>query len=254
MVMNIDYLRQAPNSNNFINADSGIAITRRPSLVNKSSVIKNLKKDVFQKDIKTFLPKDFEEGRVTVKEAKEYLKEAVEKKDYNKIFRTLGIDVKDTKRGHKIISEYRQPSKDVMFYNLGISEDDLLKQVYKIERNADFSHSAAKGTGGVKIIGGDFIPKKYGFKDVNVKVIRGKALLNGWLSNNGFNSLKAVGNDVVLGSGNVNGLNGLKVIRGDFKGGSFVNDLPAIKNIAGKIIHNNSDAIQTILKRLSKAI
>ena len=65
-----------------------------------------------------------------------------------------------------ILSEYRQPSQDISFADIGINEDELLRKVNLIIGNADFSNSAATSLGSVKSILGDIILKNHKIQDL----------------------------------------------------------------------------------------
>ena len=73
----------------------------------------------------------------------------------------FGIKTDTDKNGNLVLSEYRQPAKGISFKDIGINEDELLKQVSEIKGNADFTDSDATSTGAVEVIGGDIILKNH---------------------------------------------------------------------------------------------
>lgn len=61
----------------------------------------------------------------------------------------------EDKDGLLTISEYRQPSEGLTFFDLGIDEDMLFEKVKKIENHANFRSSKVTGLGDLESIGRD---------------------------------------------------------------------------------------------------
>ena len=87
-----------------------------------------------------------------LKKIKKDLKEAIENNDVKTIYKYFGIDVKEGKNGYLTISEYKQPSKDYTFKDLGIDENKLLEKVKRIEGDADFSNSQVANISKLKLV------------------------------------------------------------------------------------------------------
>ena len=96
------------------------------------------------------------------------------------IFNTFGIDTKIRKDGKLIISHYTQP-KNSNFNELGIDEDELLKNVAEIEGDADFLGSNATTLGSIESIEGDLDIINSSIEDLGeLKYIGGDAWFTGW--------------------------------------------------------------------------
>ena len=75
-----------------------------------------------------------------IEKVKKDLGEAIKNNNIEAIYKYFGIDVKKDKNGYLTISEYKQPSEDYTFKDLGIDENKLLEKVKAITENADFSN------------------------------------------------------------------------------------------------------------------
>lgn len=66
---------------------------------------------------------------------------SLEKGSAEEILQYVGIETERDKDGFLIISEYRRPSEDFSFDDLGIDENKLFKDIKEIKGNADFMDS-----------------------------------------------------------------------------------------------------------------
>ncbi len=99
--------------------------------------------------------KSVERTHIEIKKIKKDLKEAIENNDVKTIYKYFGIDVKEGKNGYLTISEYKQPSKDYTFKDLGIDENKLIEKVKTIKWDADFSDSEVTDLKNLEVIGGN---------------------------------------------------------------------------------------------------
>lgn len=190
-----------------------------------------IKNDVFQREFfKSFSPKDFEEGKVDLNEVKRLLAESIDKKDYDTVFKRFGIQSR-IEKGGRVLSEYRQPSKNIRFIDLGINENELLKEVYKIEKNADFKGSWARGAEKLRYIGGTLDLTDTRIRDLSALEEVGESALMRGLKISGIDNLKKVGKDLVTGNGFIGSMKKLEYIGGKLVGGSFLDNFPSIKYI-----------------------
>ena len=103
----------------------------------------------------------------------EYIKrnmfpDGVENYSTKQILETFGIKCKENKSGMLTINEYRQPIEDfVTFSDLGINENNLLKDITEIEDLANFRESNATSLGSVKKTGGGLILTNSNIKDIS---------------------------------------------------------------------------------------
>lgn len=82
------------------------------------------------------------------------LREAIENNDVKTIFNYLCIAADEDKDGYLDILEYRQPSNDYTFKDLGIDENKLFEKIKKIKGHADFSNSMVTDLGNLEYING----------------------------------------------------------------------------------------------------
>ena len=83
------------------------------------------------------------------------LNKAIKDNDTEKIYTYLGFEPERDENGNLSIREYKQPSEDTSFSDLGINEDKLLEQTNIIRGNAFFSNSKATSLKNIKSIWGD---------------------------------------------------------------------------------------------------
>jgi len=94
----------------------------------------------------TEVEESLEKARETAIVFEELKKEIAEipkdKNQIDKILEKCGIEV-TYEDGKRILSEYKQPHEGFTYSDLGINENDLVKDVYKIKGNANFKNSKA---------------------------------------------------------------------------------------------------------------
>ena len=84
------------------------------------------------------------------------------------ILETFGIKCKEDKSGMLTINEYKQPDDElVLFSDLGIDENNLLKDIKEITDLANFRRSNATSLGGIKRTGGGLILTDSDIKDIS---------------------------------------------------------------------------------------
>jgi len=89
-----------------------------------------------------------------IEEIKTDLKDSIKENDIREIFGYFDIGVFMYKDGTCGLSEYKQPTENITFEDLGIDEAKLIEDVVKISGNADFRHSSLKSFYKIKQIGG----------------------------------------------------------------------------------------------------
>lgn len=174
----------------------------------------------------------------------------LKKKDYSAVFKYFGIEVKEQNRGKllallglsknqetkKTISHYAQPSDFYSYSDLGISENELLKNVVKIEKDATFKKSEATDLSSLIEIGGDADFEESPDIDIsNLKTIGKDAYFSGSRIKN-ISSLETVGGSLFYtGAKDVN-LSSLTSIGKDGWFDSSQNlDLSSLKEVKGKL-------------------
>ena len=126
--------------------------------------------------------------------------------------------------GKRILSEYKQPHEGFTYSDLGINENELVKDVYKIKGNANFKNSKATDLSSLETIGG-----------------------YAWFQNSqvtDLSSLKTIGEDADFRKSQVTNLSSLKTIGGDahFEN-SKVTDLSSLESIGKNAYFYNSQVI-----------
>ncbi len=152
-------------------------------------------------------------------EIKDQLNSAIKNNNAEEIFFLLGYNPQKLKDGSLSIEEYRQPSENFSFSDLGIDENSLLAVVKEIRTNAHFEDSKAVNLGAVKYIGGDL------------------DLCNSCISSTG--GLEKVEGDVIFNNSMVKDIPSLKEIGGSaYFEKSLITDLHNIEKI-GKSLYLN---------------
>ncbi len=177
-----------------------------------------------------------------IEKTKKELENAIRNKDFEKIFDYIGIEYTKTKDGLFEISEYKQPSTIITFADIGINENELLRQIKTIKGNAVFKYSKATNLGNLETIGGNAF-----FTESNIcnlgklNTIKG----NAYFSNT---RIKSLGNLEFIGGNadfsydkSISCLGKLKHIGGDaiFKD-SNIESLGNIELVEGNLILENS--------------
>ena len=148
------------------------------------------------------------------KKIKADLKDAIENNDAKTIYNHLGINAEEDEEGYLTISEYRQPSIDYTFKDLGIDENKLFEKVKTINGSADFSNSQITDLGNLEKINGNAYFSNSQITDLgNLRTINGDAYFS---------------NSQITDLGNLETING----KADFSN-SQVTDLGNLERISG---------------------
>lgn len=157
-------------------------------------------------------------------------------KDYEKIFNLCNIQAKKDKDGFLTISAYHEPIENILtFEQLGIDENELLKNVKKIEGDAKFS-GPLNSLGNLEYIGGSAIFSTPEITSLGkLQVIGGDAFFRNKKSKlTSLENLESIGGDVYFGPSNLSSLGNLKTIGGDAHFGySELTSLGNLKCISG---------------------
>lgn len=203
----------------------------------------------FNTSINRFLSKDlnsnsvmtdsvsFKGNKEKISKIKADLSEAIKNKDTEAIFDYFQIGFEKLQDGTYEISSYNQPDKDVTFSDLGIDEDELLKNVKTIIGNANFSRSSlTKFPLYLTSIQGDAILRGSKIKSLRqLQIIGGNAdLSSSYLS--GLGNLKTIGGSAEFQNSKITNLGNLALIGGNafFKNSQVktLNDLQVIGGCA----------------------
>lgn len=174
---------------------------------------------------------------------------AITNKDYPQILKYFGIKSTENEKGEIELSEYHQPSRNITFDSLGIDENDMFKNVVKINGKAIFSNSALTSLQSLKEIGGYADFSKSQFKDTgNLENIGGNAVF----SNSNIERLlhiKKLSGGADFSRSKVKSLGELEEIGGEtFFTNAPIEDFGKLKSIDGDVVLGltNSDAIKGI--------
>lgn len=178
--------------------------------------------------------KSAQDAKKALDKAKSVLKEPIDNLDYEKILNYFGINTVKNTKGEFILSSYKQPTY-FTFKDLGIDENELFKNVIKIDGDADFSYSSLTDLGKLKSIIGsasfsnsritdlgslEYINENASFKDSEVC---------------NLDKLKAVGNHAIFENSLVQSLGNLNEIGGNAVfSKSDVLDLGKLELVGGK--------------------
>ncbi len=185
--------------------------------------------------------KSAETARKEIKKIKKDLKESIKNNDVKTIYRYFGINVKEGKTGYLTISEYKQPSKDYTFKDLGIDENKLIEKVKSINGNANFSNSMLTDLNNIKYINGNAF---FGHSQVsnlgNLKSIGGHANFR-YSTITSLGNLKSIGQDAYFSYTKITGLGNLESIGGnaDFRD-SEITSLGNLESIGWNAYFQNS--------------
>lgn len=126
------------------------------------------------------------EAKIQVKETKERQEKAekikkdleipIKNNDVEKILKYFGITSKKDVDGFLTISEYKKPTDDIRFEDLGIKENDLFKKIKCIEKGISLIGSNATSLGALEEVNGTFFLDHFGRNEIkapNLKILRG---------------------------------------------------------------------------------
>ena len=185
--------------------------------------------------------KSAETAKKEIKKIKKDLKESIKNNDVKTIYRYFGINAKEGKTGYLTISEYKQPSKDYTFKDLGIDENKLIEKVKSINGNANFRNSMLTDLSNIKYINGNAF---FGHSQVsnlgNLKSIGGHANFR-YSTITSLGNLKSIGKDAYFSYSKITGLGNLESIGGnaDFRD-SEITSLGNLESIGWNAYFQNS--------------
>jgi len=138
----------------------------------------------------------------------------------DKILGKFGINV-TYEDGKRILSEYKQPHEGFTYSDLGVDENELVKDVYKIKGTADFQNSQVTDLSRLETIGRTAYFENSKITDLS--------------------SLETIGREAHFENSKVTDLSSLKTIGGwaDFQN-SKVTDLSSLETIVGWVYFNYS--------------
>lgn len=139
---------------------------------------------------------------------------AIEEKDYEKIFNYMNIKTKKDDKGRFILSHYSIP-RGIDLKTIGVNEEEMLMTVSKIEGNADFTRSNSFGN--IEYIGGNANFAGMTLEDLGkIREIGGKADFN-YSKVNRMGSLQKIGGDLNLDYSDIGDFYPLKLVGGNIK-------------------------------------
>lgn len=177
--------------------------------------------------------KDIEKGLESKEiflKTKEELKEAIENNDVEAIFNHPSFDfgAKKLENGRYELEEYHSPKGNFSFSDLGINENELFKNVEKINGDADFFGTEVHSLSNLKSVSGN--------------------LTLSWSSVQDFGSLKEIGGNLDLSSTKITSLVGIEKIVGnldciDSLASKPVFDLASLKYLGGYLSVDDQEVI-----------
>ena len=185
--------------------------------------------------------KSAQTAKTEIKKIKKDLKEAIKNNDIKKIYNYFGIDAKEGKTGYLTISEYKQPSKDYTFQDLGIDENILIEKVKTIKGNANFRNSMLTDLKNLKYINGN---ASFWHSQVtnlgNLKIIGGNANFK-YSKVTNLGNLETIGGDADFTNSQVTDLGNLQTIgRNAYFNYSQITNLANLEIIGGNADFRNS--------------
>lgn len=178
--------------------------------------------------------KDAEKIQETVLKIADELKDAIKNNDVKAILGRFGINATADKDGYYTISNYKQPSDDYNFSDIGIDEQRMFSKIKKITGSANFENSAVSNFTTLKEIGGDAVFTYSKITDLgSLETIGRDAKFNDSNVKN-LGSLQEIGRNLVLGNAEIEDLNNLEYIGNnvDF-GGTELKSLGNLETIGG---------------------
>ena len=162
----------------------------------------------------------------------------IKNNDFESIFNYFGIKTKKDKDGMLVLSHFDEP-KEVTFEDLGINEDNLFKNVSKIEGNAKFCRSPMNDLGNLQEIGGDAALEFSKIKSLGKLKRIGGNFETGWDKLEDTGELQEIGGNVIMHSFAEYEFTNLKKVKGNFDLGriNIIKSLGSIEEIGGDLLH-----------------
>ena len=177
------------------------------------------------------------------------LKEAIEKNDASSIFEYFGIEVEADKSGLLTISEYRQPSSDITYSDVGIDENKLFEKIKTIQGDADFSNSQVIDLCNLESIGRDAYFSNSQVRNLGNLQSIGEDVFFHDSQVIDLCNLESIGGDAYFSNSQVRNLGNLKSIGGDaYFDYSQITNLGNLKTVRGQVYYN-TQAMEKLLEK-----
>jgi len=153
------------------------------------------------------------------------LGEDIKNNNVANILKYFGVKFEKNKEDNLLtIDEFKEPSTDYNFEDVGINEDNLFEQIGQINSSVNFQNIQITNLGKLHTIVGDASFESSKVKDLGkLDTIRGNAIFTGSKITN-LNQLQKIGRDAIFTD-------------------SKVSDLGQLQNIGGNAVFTNSDVI-----------
>ena len=184
---------------------------------------------------------DAEKIKIAVDKITKELKDAIQNNDVKAILEYFGINVTDDNNGFYSISNYKQPSSDFTFSDIGIDEQKLFSKIKKITGNAVFDNSALSSFDVLEEIGGN--ADLQGSKITELGSLRfiGKHARFNMSPVKSLGNLQEIGRNLVLND-EIEDLNKLEYIGGNVNfSDTKVKSLGELREIGGNAVFVDSE-------------
>jgi len=168
------------------------------------------------------------------------------------ILEKIGIECKKDEDGLLIISTYKRPHNWwLTFKELGVNENDLFKDIKKIEGRADFYGDGLKNLGNLEEIGGDAYFGSASLTDMGkLKKIKGTADFQ-YTKMKSLGNIEEVGGDLIIQRSTITDLGKLRKVGGSMNiGWTKISDLGEFEEVGKDLCIYNTPI--TTLKNLKK--
>lgn len=194
------------------------------------------------------LKRDFAaEKKQSIEKFTKEIGKSIEEKDTVAVLTYFGMTPKVKEDGTMSISAYKQPTNLVSFSDLGINEDELLKNVNEIKGDANFYESKATNLSSIKRIGGNANFTRSEVTNLeNLTEVKGDLKCTNSKVEN-LNNLEKIGGSAWFDFSEVKEMNNLKEIDGNvaFFSNSKVSEMKNLEKINGEA-HFYSSAIKDL--------
>ena len=186
-----------------------------------------------------------QEAREEIENAKSILE--AQGMDFNscstkQLFDILNYKYEEDKNGKLILKEYRAPSQNYGFEDLGVNEDKLFKDIVLIEGDADFYGTSVTNLGSLECIGGNVSFTDSKITDLgNLKAIGGNADFN-FAKISTLSNVEYIGGSAHFQYSNIEDLGNLKTIGKDAVfWNSIIKDTGNLETVGGDADFLNSN-------------
>ena len=176
---------------------------------------------------------DAEKIKTAIDKITSDLKDAIKNNDVKTILEYFGIKVTVDNEGFYIISNYKQPSSDFTFSDIGVDEQKLFSKIKKITGKAVFEDSAVSNFTVLEEIGGDADFQNSKITDLGTLKIIGKNARFNMSPVKSLGNLQEIGRNLVLND-EIEDLNKLEYIGGNVNfSDTKVKSLGELREIGG---------------------